>query len=292
MTMTVGIVGVGAMGGPIAGHIAQAGHRVVGYDPDPQRQAVLTALGGKLAASVGAAVAEADISLLLLPTPKVMDDVVQEIAAHARAGALVLECGTFPIADKEHARAALAARGIVLLDCPLSGTAAQAAAKNLALFGSGERGDYERALPVIEAFTERADYVGRFGNGMRMKLVANTLVATHTAAAAEALALAQRLGLDLATAHRVMSASPAATSAMLKHRGALMVARRYEPAGGALAILAKDARIIAEAAAEVGADMPLFAAAAARYNAAYAKGRPQQDAAVIFEEFLAAAKDT
>ncbi|MCL4801812.1 MAG: NAD-binding protein [Burkholderiales bacterium] len=291
MTMTVGIVGVGAMGGPIAGHIAKAGHRVVGYDPDPLRQVVLTELGGKLAASAGAAVAQADVSLLLLPTPKVMDDVVQEIAAHARAGALVLECGTFPIADKERARAALAARGIVLLDCPLSGTAAQAAVKNLALFGSGERGDYERALPVIEAFTERADYVGPFGNGMRMKLVANTLVATHTAAAAEALALAQRLGLDLATTHRVMSASPAATSAMLKHRGALMVARRYEPAGGALAILTKDARIIAEAAAQVGADMPLFAAAAARYNAAYAKGRPQQDAAVIFEEFVAGTKD-
>lgn len=291
MGTTVGIIGIGAMGGPIAGHVAKAGHRVVGFDPDPQRQAVLTALGGRLAASPGAAVAEAEVSLLLLPTLAALAEVVQDIAAHARAGALVLECGTFPIADKERARDALAERGVDLLDCPLSGTAAQAVAKHLALFGSGERRLYDRALPVIEAFTERADYVGPFGNGMRMKLVANTLVATNTAAAAEALGLAQRLGLDLAQTHQVMSASPAASSAMLRHRGALMVVRRYEPAGGALAILVKDAKIIAQAAREAGADMPLFTAAAARYDAAYAKGRPQRDAAAIFEEFLAGAKD-
>jgi 3-hydroxyisobutyrate dehydrogenase-like beta-hydroxyacid dehydrogenase len=287
MGMTVGIIGIGAMGKPIATHIAAAGHRLVGFDPDPRRQAVLQALGGKPADSPGAAVAEADLGLLLLPTPQALDEVVRDIAARAAAGALVLECGTFPLADKERARDALAARGVVLLDCPLSGTAAQAAEKHVTLFGSGDRRHYERALPVIEAFTERADYVGAFGNGMRLKLVANTLVATHTAAAAEALGLARRLGLDLGLTHAVLSASPAASSAMFRHRGALMVERRYEPAGGALAILVKDAGIIAAAAAEAGADMPLFTAAAERYRAAYAKGSPARDAAAVFEEFLA-----
>jgi 3-hydroxyisobutyrate dehydrogenase-like beta-hydroxyacid dehydrogenase len=287
MGMTVGIIGIGAMGRPIATHIAHAGHRLVGFDLDPQRGAILQELGGRLASSPGAAVAEADVSLLLLPTPRALDEVVRDVAARAVAGALVLECGTFALADKERARDALAACGIVLLDCPLSGTAAQAAEKYLTLFGSGDRRHYERALPVIEAFTERADYVGPFGNGMRLKLVANTLVATNTAAAAEALGLADRLGLDLALTHAVLSASPAASSAMLKHRGALMVERRYEPAGGALAILVKDAGIIAAAAEEAGADMPLFTAAAERYRAAYAKGSPARDAAVVFEEFLA-----
>jgi 3-hydroxyisobutyrate dehydrogenase-like beta-hydroxyacid dehydrogenase len=287
MGMTVGIIGIGAMGRPIATHIAHAGHRLVGFDLDPQRGAILQELGGRLASSPGAAVAEADVSLLLLPTPRALDEVVRDVAARAVAGALVLECGTFALADKERARDALAACGIVLLDCPLSGTAAQAAEKHLTLFGSGDRRHYERALPVIEAFTERADYVGPFGNGMRLKLVANTLVATNTAAAAEALGLADRLGLDLALTHAVLSASPAASSAMLKHRGALMVERRYEPAGGALAILVKDAGIIAAAAEEAGADMPLFTAAAERYRAAYAKGSPARDAAVVFEEFLA-----
>lgn len=285
MSMTVGIVGIGAMGGPIAGHIAAAGHRLVGFDPDPQRQAVLTGLGGRLAASAGTAVAAADLSLLLLPTPGALAEVVQDIAAHARAGALVLECGTFPIADKERARDVLTARGITLLDCPLSGTAAQAAAKNLSLFGSGDWDQYDRAAPVIKAFTERADYVGPFGNGMRLKLVANALVATHTAAAAEALGFAQRLGLDVAVTHRVLSASPAAGSAMLKHRGAMMVEQRYVPAGGALTVLIKDARIIAQAAREAGADMPLFTAAAARFETEYAKGEPHRDAAAVFEAF-------
>jgi len=284
MAMTVGIVGVGAMGAPIAAHLARAGHKIVGYDIDSQRAAAVTVLGGKLAHSPGATVAASDVTLLLLPSVKALEEVVEDIAARAPKGALVLECGTFPVTDKERARDALAARGIALMDCPLSGTSAQVAEGHVSMFASGERRDYERALPVIQSFTERADYVGPFGNGMRMKLVANTLVCTHTAAAAEALALAQHLGLDLALTHEVLSASPAASSTMLKHRGAMMVSGRYEPAGGALAILVKDAGIIAQAAREAGADVPLFHVAKARYEQAIEKGKTR-DAAAIYEEF-------
>jgi putative dehydrogenase len=284
MVMTVGIVGIGAMGAPIAGHLAKAGHRLVGYDIDPQHAAALTGVGGKLAESPGAVVATADVTLLLLPSPKALEDVVQDIVARAPKGALVLECGTFQIADKERARDALAASGVSLMDCPLSGTAAQVAEGHVSMFASGERSDYERALPVIQAFTQRSDFVGPFGNGMRMKLVANTLVCTNTAAAAEALAFAQRLGLDISLTHDVLSASPAASSTMLKHRGALMVSGRYEPAGGALQILVKDAGIIADAAKATGADMPLFLESKARYEKAIEKGKTR-DAAAIYEEF-------
>jgi 3-hydroxyisobutyrate dehydrogenase-like beta-hydroxyacid dehydrogenase len=284
MAMTVGIVGIGAMGAPIAGHLAKAGHRLVGYDIDPQHAAALTALGGKLAESPGAVVATADVTLLLLPSPKALDDVVQDIVARAPKGALVLECGTFQIGDKERARDALAASGVSLMDCPLSGTSAQVAEGHVSMFASGERRDYERALPVIQAFTQRSDFVGPFGNGMRMKLVANTLVCTNTAAAAEALAFAQRIGLDIALTHEILSASPAASSTMLKHRGALMVSGRYEPAGGALQILVKDAGIIADAAQAAGADMPLFLESKARYESAIKKGKTR-DAAAIYEEF-------
>lgn len=284
MAMTVGIVGIGAMGAPIAAHLARAGHRLVGYDIDPQRAAALTAVGGELVESPGAVVTASDVTLLLLPSPKALDDVVKDIATRAPKGALVLECGTFRLSDKERARDALAVCGVSLMDCPLSGTAAQVAEGHVSMFASGERGDYERALPVIQAFTERSDYVGPFGNGMRMKLVANTLVCTNTAAAAEALAFAQRLGLDIAVTHEVLSASPAASSTMLKHRGALMVSGRYEPAGGALAILVKDAGIIADAAKEAGAEMPLFLASKTHYERAIEKGKTR-DAAAIFEEF-------
>jgi putative dehydrogenase len=284
MAMTVGIVGIGAMGAPIAGHLAKAGYQLAGYDIDARQAARLAALGGKLADSPGGVVAASDVTLLLLPSPKALDDVVRNIAARAPKGALVLECGTFQIADKERARDALAARGITLMDCPLSGTSAQVAEGHVSMFASGERSGYERALPVIKAFTERSDYVGPFGNGMRMKLVANTLVCTNTAAAAEALAFAQRLGLDISLTHEVLSASPAASSTMLKHRGALMVSGRYEPAGGALQILVKDAGIIADAAQTAGADMPLFLESKARYEKAIEKGKTR-DAAAIYEEF-------
>jgi len=284
MVMTVGIVGMGAMGAPIAAHLARAGHPLIAYDIDRQRGAAVTVLGGKLADSPGAAVAASDVTLLLLPSPAALEDVVRDIVARAPKGALVLECGTFKIADKERARDALAACGVALMDCPLSGTAAQVAEGHVSMFASGERRDYERARPVIQSFTERADYVGPFGNGMRMKLVANTLVCTNTAAAAEALALAQHLGLDMALTHEVLSASPAASSTMLKHRGAMMVSGRYEPAGGALAILVKDAGIIADAAREAGAQVPLFHIAKARYESAIEKGKTR-DAAAIYEEF-------
>jgi 3-hydroxyisobutyrate dehydrogenase-like beta-hydroxyacid dehydrogenase len=284
MAMTVGIVGIGAMGAPIAAHLARTGHQLVGYDIDPQRGAALLALGGKRADSPGGVVAASDVTLLLLPSPKALDDVANDIVGQAPRGALVLECGTFHISDKERARDALAACGVALMDCPLSGTAAQVAEGHVSMFASGERKDYERALPVIQAFTQRSDYVGPFGNGMRMKLVANTLVCTNTAAAAEALAFAQRIGLDIALAHEVLSASPAASSTMLKHRGALMVSGRYEPAGGALQILVKDAGIIADAARVAGADMPLFLESKARYEMAIQKGKTR-DAAAIYEEF-------
>jgi putative dehydrogenase len=284
MAMTVGIVGIGAMGAPIAARIAKAGFPVVGFDIDPQRARLLKECGGRLANSPGAVVAESDVTLQLLPSPQALDEAVRDIVAHARAGAIVLESGTFRIADKERARDALAAKGVRLMDCPLSGTSAQVAEGHVSMFASGDRSDYERALPVMQAFTERVDYVGPFGNGMRMKLVANTLVCTNTAAAAEALALAQRLGLDIAVTHDVLSASPAASSTMLKHRGALMVSGRYEPAGGALAILVKDAAIIADAGQAAGADLPLFQIAKDRYERAIKKGKTR-DAAAIFEEF-------
>lgn len=284
MAMTVGIIGIGAMGAPIAARIAEAGFPVVGFDIDPQRVALLKACGGKVVGSPGEVVAAADVTLQLLPSPQALDEAVQDIVAHARSGAIVLESGTFRIADKERARDALAAKGVRLMDCPLSGTSAQVAEGHVSMFASGDRADYDRALPVMQSFTERVDYVGPFGNGMRMKLVANTLVCTNTAAAAEALALAQRLGLDIGVTHEVLSASPAASSTMLKHRGALMVSGRYEPAGGALAILVKDAAIIADAGQAAGADLPLFKIAKDRYELAIKKGKTR-DAAAIFEEF-------
>ncbi|MCZ7566254.1 MAG: NAD(P)-binding domain-containing protein [Burkholderiales bacterium] len=291
MTMTVGIVGVGAMGGPIAGHIAQAGHRVVGYDPDPQRQAVLTALGGKLAASVGAAVAEADISLLLLPTPKVMDDVVQEIAARARGRAgprmrYVPDRGQGARARSarraRHRAARLPAERHSRAGCGEEPRALrQRRARRLRACAAGHRGVYRarrlrRPVRQRHAHEARRQHARRHPHGRRGR-GARAGAAPRPRPRDRAPGDEREPGGDLRDAEAPRRADG---------RAALRAGRRR------LAILAKDARIIAEAAAEVGADMPLFAAAAARYNAAYAKGRPQQDAAVIFEEFLAAAKDT
>jgi L-threonate 2-dehydrogenase len=171
-------------------------------------------------------------------------------------------------------------RGVTLLDCPLSGTGAQARAKDLVVYASGNRGACRTAAPVFEGFSRAHYYVGPFGAGSRMKFVANLLVAIHNVAAAEALVLAARAGLDPAMALDVLADS-AGSSRMLQVRGPMMVRRNYRDATMKLEVWQKDMRIIADFAREVGAVTPLFARTAPLYTAALSMGRAGEDTAAV-----------
>jgi 3-hydroxyisobutyrate dehydrogenase-like beta-hydroxyacid dehydrogenase len=193
---------------------------------------------------------------------------------------IVIETSTLPIAVKEEARRRMAAAGTILLDCPLSGTGAQARAGDVIVYASGLRRAYRTVTPVMEAFARAHYYIGPFGAGSKMKFVANLLVAIHNVAAAEAMVLAMKAGLDPAMTLKVI-ADGAGSSRMLQVRGPMMVRGDYSEAMITLSVWAKDMTIIGDFARELDCPTPLFAASAPIYNAAMAMGLGKEDTGAV-----------
>ena len=283
---TVGMIGLGIMGMPMSANLLQAGFGVVGYGgprSNTEKIAALARLGGQGARSPREVAERSDVVVMVLPSVAALDDVIQGkdgLAASGRAGLIVVEAGTFPIEDKLRAREALAAAGMTALDCPISGTGAQAITKDLSIYGSGDRTAYERCVAVFQGFARSTYYLGEFGNGSRMKYVANLLVAIHNVSTAEAFVLGMKSGLDPATIYKVI-ADGAGNSRMFEVRGPLMVKGEYEPATMKVDIWQKDMKIIGEFATKLGVPTPLFAASALLYTAAMAQGRGKQDTASV-----------
>ncbi len=283
MTMTVGMVGLGIMGSAMSSNLLAAGFAVTGCDIDQGRIDDFTAKGGTSAASPREAVAEADVAILSLPSVAAFEDVVagpDGLAESGRHGLAVVETSTLPIPVKARARDTLAEAGIALMDCPLSGTGAQAVTKDLAVYASGETADYERCVPVFEGFARAHYHVGAFGDGSRMKFVANHLVAIHNVAAAEAFVLGIKAGLDAETIYRVIG-DGAGTSRMFEVRGPMMVARDYDGATMKNEVWQKDLSIIGAFAKELDCPVPLFAASGVIYSAAMAQGHGARDTAAV-----------
>jgi 3-hydroxyisobutyrate dehydrogenase-like beta-hydroxyacid dehydrogenase len=194
--------------------------------------------------------------------------------------AVLLECSTLPLDGKEAARRALEKVGMVMLDCPLSGTGAQAVTKDLVVYASGDRATFERCRAIFDGFARTSHHTGAFGNGSRFKFVANLLVAIHNVAAAEAFVLGMKAGLAPEAIYEVI-ASGAGTSRMFEVRGPMMVEGRYDQATMKLDVWQKDIGIITDFARDLGCPTPLFAAAAELYAAALAQGRARQDTAAV-----------
>ncbi len=276
----VAIIGLGIMGGAIARNLLAEGIAVRGYDIDAARLALLPP-DGVAARAAGEAARGAGLALTSLPSVAALDATVASLVAADLRGLVVAELSTLPIAAKEAARAKLAAAGIVLLDCPLSGTGAQAATRDLAVYASGERDAYERAEPVFRRFARACHFLGEFGNGSRMKFVANLLVAIHNVASAEAMVLGMKAGLDPDTIVKVV-ASGVGVSRIFELRAPLMAKRDYAPTMK-IDIWQKDMSIIADFAKSLGVETPTFAASAPIYDAAQAQGLGSDDTAAVCE---------
>lgn len=280
----VGIIGLGAMGGQMAGHLLAAGYRVTGRDVDPERASALAARGGAavtLAGSAEEVAARANPVILSLPSVRAFNQVAAGLAEAAPAGLVVIEASTLPLEVKEDARRLLDARGAVLLDCPVSGTSAQLRTKDVAVYASGDPTPLAQVAPVLSAFSREVVDLGEFGNGTKLKLVANLLVAVHNVAAAEALLLAERAGLDPAAALGALTAG-AGTSRMLEVRGPVMTGGSYGEATMAVRTFAKDLDIIAGFARDLECPSPVFSAAAQVHLAALAQGHGTDDTASVF----------
>jgi 3-hydroxyisobutyrate dehydrogenase-like beta-hydroxyacid dehydrogenase len=285
MTETVGIIGLGIMGSAMATHLVTAGYRVVGHDILPDAMTRFTDLGGTPCGDVAAVAAQASVLLTSLPSVAALEVVVAALEAEPRGGLVLAETSTFPLADKQAAAARLTALGITMLDCPLSGSGAQAKTRDVLVYASGPAEAYARCLPVFEAFSRAPHLLGEFGNGTRMKLVANLLVAIHTAAAGEAFAMARMAGLDPAQMFEVI-ADGAGGSSSLKVRGPMLIAQEYLPIRTMpLALWRKDMRVIAEFADSLQCPTPMFSAAVPLFNAAVASGYGDQDTAAVAAVF-------
>jgi putative dehydrogenase len=228
MNETVGVVGLGIMGGAIARNLAAKGHKVVGFDTDAERCTEARRHGVEIAASAAAAAAAAEIILTSLPSPAAVQAVALEIAATKQGKRIVAELSTLALADKFALRDALAEGGHIGLDCPLSGTGAQAQTGDLVVYASGDGAAVERCRAVFAGFSRKSFDLGAFGNGSKMKFVANHLVAINNVATAEAMVLGMKAGLDPKMIVELIG-SGAATSRVFELRAPLMAAKTYEP---------------------------------------------------------------
>ncbi len=279
---SVGIVGLGIMGGTFARHLIEAGWSVIGYDVDAGCRERAGALGVTLAAGNQDLARRAEIILVVVPKPQALDDVVTDLVVAEAGPRIVVEMGTFSLATKQAAAARLQAAGHAMLDCPVSGTGAQARNKDLVVFVSGDPAVSQRVMPVLAGFARQAEHVGPLGNGTRMKLVTNHLVACHVAAAGEAIALGIKSGLDPAQVLK-MAMAGAADSRMLHLRGPMMVANSYDGPNisARTSILMKDVCTIGELADDLNCPMPVLNAVKTLFAAAMATGHADHDPASV-----------
>jgi len=274
------MIGLGIMGSAMSASLSRAGFRVVGFDVVPRRRAEHVHSGGIAARSPREVARRAEVIITSLPSAHALAEVAVELAASAMRGTIIIETSTLPIPVKETARDVLAKRGVILLDCPLSGTGAQARVKDLIVYASGDRAAYRKTVPVLQGFTRANYYVGAFGAGSKIKFVANLLVAIHNVAAAEAMVLGMKGGLDPALVLKVVS-DGAGSSRMFQVRGPMMVKGDYSEATMKNEVWQKDMTIIGDFARELDCPTPLFAASAPIYNAAMAMGLGKQDTGAV-----------
>jgi 3-hydroxyisobutyrate dehydrogenase/glyoxylate/succinic semialdehyde reductase len=282
MDKTVGIIGLGIMGGAIARNLVERGWRVIGFDTDAAKRAELAASGVTIADDVAQVTRDAPIVMTSLPTPAAVEKVAQAIADSRQTPRIVIELSTLTLADKLRFEAILKQAGHVALDCPLSGTGAQAKMRDLIVYASGDSAAIARCAGLFADFAKQSADLGAFGNGSRMKFVANHLVAIHNVATAEAMILAERAGLDPKMVVDMVGPG-AGGSRMFQMRAPMMVEGIYEPATMKVSTWKKDMEIIAEFAEDVGCATPLFTLTQPVYTEAMAMGLGDQDTAAVFE---------
>jgi L-threonate 2-dehydrogenase len=271
------------MGFAMANNLRAAGYQVFGYDPAAAAQQRLRDMGGIAVASPREVARHCPIILFSLPSADALADAVggeNGVAKAPSTGTIVIECSTLPLDVKRSALDVLTKSDKIMLDCPVSGTGAQAARKDLVIFGSGDADAFKQSLPVMGGMSRVQRYLGAFGNGSVMKYIANLLVSIHNVAAAEAMVLGMKAGLDPALLYDTLADS-AGTSRMFEVRGPLMRDARYDQATATIRTHLKDVEIINAFANSLRCPTPLFSASAQAYYACAAQGFEMQDTASV-----------
>lgn len=285
MRQSVGIIGLGIIGSNFAKHLIAEGMQVIGYDTAPPARDRLAALGGEIASSPGDVADHCPVVLACLPSEAALDRVVSGpgglTVANNRHFTLV-ECGTLSVEAKEAAYHQLQEHGAKMLDCPVSGTGVQAANRDVVFYASGDKETFRVVEPLLRLVGRDAFFLGAFGNGMRMKLLSNLLVSIHNVAAAEAIVLARRAGIDLEVMMQAVSAG-AGTSRMFEIRGPMMISGDFHSgASSRLDVFQKDLDAISRFTEECGIPSPVFALCKTFYRKAIELGWTEADPGVVY----------
>ncbi len=280
MSGIVGVVGLGIMGGAMARNLAAGGWRVIGYDLDAARRTELAADGVEIADNLASLARSAPVIITSLPSPAALFATARDLAAAGVERRVVVETSTLTLEDKIKAEAIFREAGHVCLDCPLSGTGAQARERDLVVYASGDTASIADLKALFAGFAKAAHDLGVYGNGSRMKYVANLLVAVHNVAAAEAMVLGMKAGLD---PHQIIDlVTPGAgNSRVFELRAPMMADNQYEPATMKISIWQKDMAIIGRFATELGCPTPLLSATVPIYASAMATGHAAHDTAAV-----------
>ena len=277
---TVGIIGLGIMGGSFARNLVKSGWRVIGYDIDAARRRALAKASVEISPSVSALAHSVPVIITSLPSPQALDTVVAELVAAKLPSKVVIEASTFTLDDKVRAERALKKAGHVPLDCPISGTGAQAAVMDLVVYASGDKKAIARLKPLFAGFARAAHDLGDFGNGSKMKYVANLLVAIHNVATAEAMVLGMKAGLEPQRIFDLIKIG-AGNSRVFELRAPMMVKDDYDAATMKIKVWQKDMDVIGQYAKKLRVPTPLFSATEPVYAKAMATGHAMEDTAAV-----------
>ena len=277
---TVGVIGLGIMGGAFAKNLVKAGWHVVGYDTNAARCREAKRAGAEIAQNAVELAAAVPAILTSLPKPEALADTVRKIAGAGLKRKLLVEMSTFKISDKEKAAAVLRKAGHQMIDCPVSGTGAQARNRDLVFYASGDSKLIAKIRPLLSAFGRGVFNVGPFGNGSRMKYVANLLVAINNVASAEAMVLGMKAGLDPRMIVDLITAG-AGNSRVFELRAPMMAKGRYDDVTMKISVWDKDMQVIGDYARRIRVPTPIFNATKAIYIKAMKSGLGGRDTAAV-----------
>ena len=277
---TVGVIGLGIMGGSFSRNLLANGWRVIGFDLDAKKRKELAKAGVEIVDSAKAVAAAAPIIITSLPKPEALMATAKAIAAASLPPRIITECSTFTIEDKERAEKVLRAAGHEMLDCPVSGTGSQARTGDLVIYASGNSRSVAKVKPMFAAFSRKTYDVGAFGNGSRMKYVANLLVAINNVASAEAMVMGMKAGLDPKVIFEMIS-NGAGNSRVFELRAPMMVKNDYSDVTMKCSVWQKDMDVIGAFARKIRVPTPLFSATLPVYAAALKGGHAEDDTAAV-----------
>ncbi len=278
----VGFVGLGIMGGAISNNLLKAGHEVIGYDVSPEALAQFVANGGQVAKSPLEVANTTPYLFTSLPTEKVVRDVFTGAngICQSQLPNVVMELSTMPLTLKMEMYQAMQGVNKYFMDCPVSGTGAQAITGDLIVFASGNKEAFEKVKEIFPGMSKSNYYLGECGNGSKMKYLANLLVGIHNAAAGEVFALASKAGMNLGDVYEVLKDS-AGGSKMFAIRGPLMVNNEYDKVTATVNTFMKDLSIISKFAADLNCPTPLFDTTHQLYYSSLNQGFGEDDTAVV-----------